>query len=153
MPTTVEQVLARKGSQYFVVKPDQPVLRASEVMVERNVGALLVFEDGALVGIISERDCVRRVMARRCDAATTLVRDVMTPIPITVSPSETIDHCMALMTSARFRHLPVVRGSHVIGVITLGDAVHVVVNDKQHQIEDLESYINGAPISVPPPGR
>lgn len=151
MSTTVEQVLARKGSRYFFVGPEDSVLRASERLVERNVGALLVLEDGALVGIISERDCVRRVIANQRDAATTFVREVMTPLPITVSPGETIDHCMTMMTNARFRHLPVVQGAIVLGVVTLGDAVHAVLNDQQHMIEDLECYINGTSISVHPP--
>ncbi len=151
MSTTVEQVLARKGRQYFFVKPDETVSRVSEMMVERNVGALLVFEDSGLVGIISERDCVRRVIARGLDAQVTLVRDVMTPTPLSVAPGETIDHCMVLMTNARFRHLPVMHGASVLGVVTLGDAVHAVLNDKQHLIEDLESYIAGSPISARPP--
>jgi len=151
MSTTVEQVLARKGSEYFFVKPSETVLLAADLMVERNIGALLVFEYGELKGIISERDCVRRVIAKRCDPATTLVRDVMTPKPTTVSPTETIDHCMTLMTSARFRHLPVMDGAHVLGMITLGDAVHAAMNDKVHQIEELEGYISGTSVSSHPP--
>lgn len=152
MSTTVEQVLARKGRQFYFVKPDESVLRASEIMIERNVGALLVFEDSMLIGILSERDCVRRVVARRLEASTTLVRDAMTPMPICVSPGESIDQCMALMTSSRFRHLPVKHGSLVVGVVTLGDAVHAVLSDKEDLIDHLESYISGSPISARPAG-
>lgn len=145
MTTTVDQVIARKGSQYFFIASDASVLQAAEMLATRNVGALLVFDDDALIGILSERDCVRRVIAMQRDISTTLVRDVMTPVPITVSPYETIEHCMTLMTNARFRHLPVMEGSQVLGVVSLGDAVNAVLRDREHTIEDLEGYITGSP--------
>jgi len=150
MPTTVEQLLASKGHEYFFVRPDASVQHAVETFSELNVGALLVCEGERLIGILSERDCVRRVMAKAKNASETKVRDVMTHNPTCVAPADTIEQCMALMTQGRFRHLPVVRYARVLGVISMGDAVHMVLSEKEHLIEDLAGYISGVP-SVRPP--
>ena len=150
MPTTVEQLLASKGHEYYFVRPDASIQQAVEMYTELNVGALLVCDGERLVGILSERDCVRRVMAKRKEAVETRVSEVMTHTPICVSPAETIDQCMAIMTEARCRHLPVVRFAKIQGVISMGDAVHALLNDKEHLIEDLSGYIAGSP-SVRPP--
>lgn len=150
MPTTVEQLLASKGHQYFFVRPDAPIQHAVETFSELNVGALLVCDGERLVGILSERDCVRRVMAKGKSPIETRIRDVMTPAPICVSPDDTIEHCMAVMTDGRFRHLPVVRFARILGVISMGDAVHAMLNEKEHLIEELSGYISGSP-SVRPP--
>jgi len=150
MSTTVEQLLASKGHEYFFVPPEATVQRAVETFSELNVGALLVCDGERLVGILSERDCVRRVMAKDKSARETLVRDVMTSTPVCVGPEDTIEQCMAVMTDGRFRHLPVVRFARIVGVISMGDAVHAVLNEKEHLIEDLAGYIAGAP-SVRPP--
>jgi len=150
MPTTVEQLLANKGHEYFFVRPDASVQQAVETFSELNVGALLVCEGERLVGILSERDCVRRVMAKGKSPLDTRVRDIMTPNPTCVAPADTIEQCMGVMTEGRFRHLPVVRFARVLGVISMGDAVHAVLNEKEHLIEDLSGYIAGSP-SVRPP--
>lgn len=150
MPTTVEQLLVRKGHEYFFVRPDVTIQQAVDTFSELNVGALLVCDGERLVGILSERDCVRRVMAKGKNAAQTLVRDVMTHSPICVAPDDTIDHCMAVMTDGRFRHLPVIRFARIVGVISMGDAVHAMLNEKEHLIEELSGYIAGSP-SVRPP--
>jgi CBS domain-containing protein len=150
MPTTVEQLLANKGHEYYFVRPEASIQQAVEMYTELNVGALLVCDGERLVGILSERDCVRRVMAKGKDAVETKVSEVMTHTPICVSPAETIDQCMAIMTEARCRHLPVVRFAKVQGVISMGDAVHALLNEKEHLIEDLSGYIAGSP-SVRPP--
>jgi CBS domain-containing protein len=150
MPTTVEQLLASKGHEYYFVRPDSTIQQAVEQYTELNVGALLVCDGERLVGILSERDCVRRVMAKNRAAVETRVSEVMTHTPICVSPSETIEHCMAIMTESRIRHLPVIRYGRVVGVISMGDAVHAVLNEKEHLIEDLSGYIAGSP-SVRPP--
>ena len=150
MPTTVEQLLANKGHEYFFVRPDVFIQQAVETFSELNVGALLVCEGERLIGILSERDCVRRVMAKGKSPTETLVRDVMTHNPTCVAPADTIEHCMAVMTQGRFRHLPVMRYARVLGVISMGDAVHAALNEKEHLIEDLAGYISGAP-SVRPP--
>jgi CBS domain-containing protein len=150
MPTTVEQLLASKGHEYFFVRPEATIQQAVETFSELNVGALLVCEGERLIGILSERDCVRRVMAKGKSAHETAVRDVMTASPVCVTPDDTIDQCMAIMTEGRFRHLPVVRLARVLGVISMGDAVHSILSEKEHLIEDLAGYISGAP-SVRPP--
>ena len=89
-------------------------------------------------------------MAKDKSARETLVRDAMTSTPVCVGPDDTIDQCMAVMTDGRFRHLPVVRFARIVGVISMGDAVHAVLNEKEHLIEDLAGYISGAPSSRPP---
>jgi CBS domain-containing protein len=150
MPTTVEQLLASKGHEYYFVPPSASIQQAVEMFTELNVGALLVCDGERLVGILSERDCVRRVMAQGKDASATRVSEVMTHAPICVSPAETIEQCMAIMTDARCRHLPVIRFAKVQGVISMGDAVHALLNEKEHLIEDLSGYIAGSP-SVRPP--
>lgn len=150
MPTTVEQLLASKGHEYYFVRPEALIQQAVEMFTELNVGALLVCDGERLVGILSERDCVRRVMAKGKGAVDTHVSEVMTHSPICVSPAETIEQCMAIMTDARCRHLPVVRFAKVQGVISMGDAVHALLNEKEHLIEDLAGYIAGSP-SVRPP--
>lgn len=150
MPTTVEQLLTNKGHEYYFVRPEASIQQAVETFTELNVGALLVCDGERLVGILSERDCVRRVMAKNKTAVETRVDEVMTHTPICVSPNETIEQCMAIMTEARIRHLPVVRFARVQGVISMGDAVHAVLNEKEHLIEDLSGYIAGSP-SVRPP--
>jgi len=150
MPTTVEQLLASKGHEYFFVRPDATIQQAVDTFGELNVGALLVCDGERLVGILSERDCVRRVMAKSKSPTQTLVRDVMTHSPICVTPDDTIDQCMAVMTEGRFRHLPVIGFARIVGVISMGDAVHATLAEKEHLIEDLAGYISGHP-SVRPP--
>jgi CBS domain-containing protein len=150
MPTTVEQLLASKGHEYYFVRPDALIQQAVEQFTELNVGALLVCDGERLVGILSERDCVRRVMAKSKSANETRVSEVMTHTPICVSPNETTEQCMAIMTESRIRHLPVIRFGRIQGVISMGDAVHAILNEKEHLIEDLSGYIAGSP-SVRPP--
>jgi CBS domain-containing protein len=150
MPTTVEQLLASKGHEYYFVRPEASIQQAVEQFTELNVGALLVCDGERLVGILSERDCVRRVMAKNKSALETRVSEVMTHTPICVSPIETTEQCMAIMTESRIRHLPVIRFGRIHGVISMGDAVHAILNEKEHLIEDLSGYIAGTP-SVRPP--
>jgi CBS domain-containing protein len=120
------------------------------MLAARNIGALVVLDDEALIGLVSERDLVRRVMIEQRDPATTTVREVMTVRPITIRPDDTVFHCMGIMTHQRIRHLPVVSGSEVVGMMTLGDAVHTVLREKDMLIEDLETYINGSSPWMPP---
>lgn len=145
MSTTVEQLLARKGHEYFFVRPDASMAEAVAMYGKLNVGALLVCDGDRLVGMLSERDCVRRVMALHADPETTEVRDVMTPGPICVAPTETIDHCMAVMSDSRIRHLPVVLYGRIVGVISMGDVVHATLMEKEQLIDELEGYISGHP--------
>jgi CBS domain-containing protein len=140
---TVNQLLRVKGGQIFSVAPADSVLRAIELMATRHVGALLVMTQGTLLGIISERDYARKVILKNRSSHDTPVGDIMTPAPITVSPADTIHHCMELMTQGRFRHLPVVDSGRVVGMLSIGDLVKAVIEDQSQKIEQLERYIAG----------
>ena len=140
---TVNQLLKVKGGQIFSVAPAESVLHAVEVMATRHVGALLVMEQGVLLGIISERDYARKVILKSRSSHDTPVGDIMTSTPVTVSPEDTVHRCMALMTEGRFRHLPVVQGGRVVGMLSIGDLVKAVIEDQSQKIEQLERYIAG----------
>lgn len=140
---TVSQLLRVKGGQIFSVAPEDSVLRAIEIMATRHVGALLVMNQGSLLGIISERDYARKVILKNRSSYDTPVGDIMTSPARTVSPDDTVHHCMELMTEGRFRHLPVVEGGRVLGILSIGDLVKAVIEDQTQQIEQLERYIAG----------
>jgi CBS domain-containing protein len=140
---TVNQLLKVKGSQIFSVAPADSVLCAIEIMATRHVGALLVMNQGSLVGIISERDYARKVILKNRSSHDTPVGDIMSSPPVTVVPEDTVHHCMELMTEGRFRHLPVVDSGRVVGMLSIGDLVKAVIEDQSQQIEQLERYIAG----------
>jgi CBS domain-containing protein len=140
---TVGQLLKNKGTDVFSVGPQDSVLHAIEVMATRHVGALLVMNQGALVGIISERDYARKVILKSRSSHDTPVGDIMTASPVSVAPEDTVHHCMQLMTEGRFRHLPVVKGGRVVGMLSIGDLVKAVIQDQTEHIEQLERYIAG----------
>jgi CBS domain-containing protein len=139
----VNQLLQNKGNQVFSVAPQDSVLRAIEIMATRHVGALLVMAEGALLGIISERDYARKVILKNRSSHDTPVSDIMTSPAVSVSPDDTVHHCMQLMTERRFRHLPVVKGGRVVGILSIGDLVKAVIQDQTEQIQQLERYIAG----------
>lgn len=138
---TVNQLLQAKGGQIFSVTLGDSVLHAIEIMATRHVGALLVIQQGSLLGIISERDYARKVILMHRSSQDTLVGDIMTGSPRTVSPHDTVHHCMELMTEGRFRHLPVVESGRVVGILSIGDLVKAVIEEQRDQIEKLERYI------------
>ena len=140
---TVNQLLRLKGGQIYSVAPDDSVLRAIELMATRHVGALLVLDQGALIGIISERDYARKVILKNRSSHDTPVGDIMTPSPVTVGPQDTVHRCMEIMTEGRFRHLPVVDSGRVVGMLSIGDLVKAVIEDQSQKIEQLERYIAG----------
>lgn len=140
---TVNQLLKVKGSQIFSLAPTDSVLKAIEMMADRHVGALLVMQQGSLVGIISERDYARKVILKHRSSSDTSVGDIMTSSPVTVSPEDTVRRCMELMTEGRFRHLPVAQAGKVIGMLSIGDLVKAVIEEQRDQIEQLERYIAG----------
>jgi len=140
---TVSQLLRVKGDQVFSVAPTDTVLHAIELMAARQVGALLVMSQGALVGIISERDYARKIILKKRLSHDTPVEDIMSPDPITVSIHDTLHHCMEIMTERRFRHLPVVEAGQVVGMLSIGDLVKAVIADQTQTIEQLERYIAG----------
>jgi CBS domain-containing protein len=140
---TVRQILKNKGSQAWSTEPAATVYAALQLMAEKEIGALLVLAEGKLVGIFSERDYARKVILHGKTSAETQVGEIMTPDVVTVSPDQTIADCMALMTEKRFRHLPVVEGDQILGVISIGDVVKAIISDQQFVIKQLESYISG----------
>jgi CBS domain-containing protein len=140
---TVSHLLQVKGNQIFSVAPQDSVLRAIEIMATRHVGALLVMNEGVLIGIISERDYARKVILKNRSSHDTPVSDIMTSPAISVAPEETVHHCMQLMTEGRFRHLPVVKTGRVVGILSIGDLVKAVIQEQSAHIEQLERYIAG----------
>jgi CBS domain-containing protein len=140
---TVSQLLQLKGSQIFSVAPHDSVLRAIEIMATRHVGALLVMNEGTLLGIISERDYARKVILKNRSSHDTPVSDIMSSPAVSVTPDDTVHHCMQLMTDGRFRHLPVVKSGRVVGMLSIGDLVKAVIEEQSQHIEQLERYIAG----------
>ncbi|HSJ49400.1 MAG TPA: CBS domain-containing protein [Gammaproteobacteria bacterium] len=139
--STVKQLLDFKGHEVIAIDPDATVYAAVERMAERQIGALLVLEQGRLAGLFSERDYARKVVLKGKSSRETLVRDVMTRELICVAPDTSVDACMALMTAKRVRHLPVLEQGRLIGIVTIGDAVRQLMADKDFTITQLEQYI------------
>jgi CBS domain-containing protein len=140
--TLVRQLIDGKSRTLYSVKPEDPVLEAIRQMAEHHVGALVVMKGTELQGIISERDYARKVILHGRSSAETPVREIMSSPVITVSPQQTVQDCMKLVTERRVRHLPVVEGGRVVGIISIGDLVKAVIEDQQQTIEQLESYIH-----------
>ena len=140
--TIVRQLLDRKGRAIFSVEPEAPVLEAIRAMAAHHVGALLVMQAGKLAGIVSERDYARKVILMGRSSVDTPVRDIMSSPVLTVSPDDTVQKCMQLMTDRRVRHLPVIDGGAVVGMVSIGDLVKAVIAEQQQLIEQLESYIH-----------
>jgi len=140
---TVEQVLRGKSGELVSVGPEESVFDALALMARREVGAVVVLEGVRLVGILSERDYARKIILLGKASKDTPVRDIMTQRVVCVSPTTTIDECMALMTDKRCRHLPVLEGDRVIGVVSIGDVVKQTIAEQQFIIEQLEHYIMG----------
>jgi CBS domain-containing protein len=140
--TTVRHLLDGKGRALFSIEPEDPVLEAVRMMADRHVGALLVMRGTELVGILSERDYARKVVLLGRSSAETPVWQIMTSPVITVVPDNSVQDCMRLMTERRIRHLPVVDGGRVVGMISIGDLVKAVIEEQQQTIEQLETYIH-----------
>ena len=139
----LSQLLDRKGHGVFAVAPGSSVIDAVRSMEDNHVGALLVLEDGRLAGIVSERDYARKVILHGRASATTAVREIMSTPVITAGPSDTVDHAMRIMTDRRIRHLPVLLGDQIVGVVSIGDLVRSVIDAQRSTIEALQSYIQG----------
>jgi CBS domain-containing protein len=140
MTTTVRQMLSDKAGVYSV-SPQDTIYDALQLMADRNIGAVVVLSGDELRGIFSERDYARKVILLGKTSRTTPVSEIMTTNVICVDPGWTADQCMALMTEKHIRHLPVVVGTRVIGVVSIGDAVRAVVNEQQFTITSLERYL------------
>lgn len=140
--TTVGQVLDQKGRQVWSVPPDATVYDALRLLAERNIGALLVIQGEELVGIISERDYARKVILKGKASMKTKVDEIMTERVIVVEPERSVEEAMAIMTDKHLRHLPVVEGKELVGIVSIGDLVKAKIADQEFVIEQLEKYIS-----------
>ena len=140
---SVGAILAHKGSVVWSIAPNATVFDAIELMADKNVGALPVIENGRLVGIISERDYTRKVILKGKSSKETPVRDIMTLELVTARPGDSVSECMHVMTDKRVRHLPVLEGAKMVGLISIGDLVRRIISAQTATIDNLEKYITG----------
>ena len=141
---TVRQILDGKGHATCSVTRDSMVYDALKLMADKEIGALLVVEGGRLVGVISERDYARKVILKGKSSLDTPVKEIMTQDVPWVRPEQTVEECMGLVTEKRIRHLPVLVDDQVVGIISIGDLVKAVIDEKDFTIKQLESYITGS---------
>lgn len=142
---TIARILqSKRENRILSISPDQTVYEAIKKMAECGVGALLVMVDNQLLGVISERDYARKVVLKGLLSKDILVREIMTTDIVSVSPQRPVDECMAIMTEHRFRHLPVMEGNAVVGVVSLGDVVKWIISEQEEVIHELEGYIVGS---------
>jgi len=140
---SVKQLLDTKQAIIISVPENISVLDALKVMTEKNISAVLVMEDEQLRGIFTERDYARKIILQGKSSRDTLIKEVMTANPITIMLSDSIDHCMELMTDKHIRHLPIVENGEVKGMVSIGDVVKFIIADQKQTISQLESYISG----------
>ena len=143
---TLKQILDEKGHEIFSVSPKITVYEALQLMAEKGIGAVPVFESNKLVGIMSERDYARKIVLKEKTSKNSLVEDIMSKDVIYVESNRTDEECLALMVNKRVRHLPVCEGEDIIGFISIGDIVKAVIESKQFVIEQLINYIHDKPI-------
>jgi CBS domain-containing protein len=140
----VSNILGSKRKEIFSIAPDTSVYHALEIMVDKNVSALLVMENDKLAGIFTERDYARKVALKGKASKDTHIGDIMTSNLITVKPESTIEECMGLMSSKYIRHLPVVDGAKLVGIISIGDVVRHIIEEQKSIIGHMEQYISGS---------
>lgn len=146
---TVRQLLQTKGNAIWSVTPKTTVYEALELMAAKNIGALMVMDNDRVVGIFSERDYARKVVLKGLSSKATAIGDLMSTTVSYVSPDDSMEDCMALMTEHRFRHLPVMEEGKLVGIVSIGDAVKAVISDRELKIRELERYITGGHTSQP----
>ena len=139
---TVRQLLSQKGASVRSIKPDATVFDAIARMAEHDIGSLLVMDGDEIVGIITERHYARGVVLKGKSSPATPVRDIMERRVLCVGPEQTVEHCMVLMSDKRVRHLPVLEGRKVVGILSIGDLVKSIIGDQKFIIEQLENYIH-----------
>jgi CBS domain-containing protein len=139
------EILNQKGGSVWSISPDATVFEAITMMADKNIGALLVTDQGKLVGILSERDYTRKVALKGKSSKETAVKEILSGNVVRVSPSHTVEECMRLMTNHRVRHLPVLEGDKIVGVISIGDLVNWIISAQTTTIHQLQTYISGYP--------
>ena len=139
----VKHLLDSKGRHIVSIAPDASVFDAIKLMADKTVGSLVVIDDEALLGIVTERDYARKVILKGRSSDNCKVSEIMSTDVVTASSAQTVNDCMEVMSERRIRHLPVVEDNHVIGMISIGDLVQAIISDQQEEIEQLEHYISG----------
>ncbi len=139
---SIHEILAQKSEQLWSIPPDATVFEAIQLMANHNIGAVLVMQGDALIGVLSERDYTRKIVLKGRSSRDTRVREILTT-PLVVRRADTVEECMKLMTSQRVRHLPVVEGDRVIGMVSIGDLVNWMIRAQDVTISQLEGYISG----------
>ena len=137
----VSRILEKKGNEVFSVSPDTSAFDAVKIMGEKSAGTVLVLKDGKIAGIISERDYTRKIVITKRVDENLSVSDIMTTDVTTVTPENSVEECMMLMTDKKIRHLPVVNGDQIVGVISIGDVVRLLLSEKEIIIKHYEKYI------------
>jgi len=138
---TVRNILQKKGNVVYTVSPGSSVYDALEVLENKNLGALIVTDNGKLLGVFNERDYARKVVLKGRSSKETLVLDIMSDRPVVVNMHTTIEQCMELMTDKFIRHLPVMDNGELVGVISIGDVVKYIIEEKDYIIDSLRQYI------------
>jgi len=138
---TVKTLLQKKGQEVWSIAPDASVYDAIHLMAEKEIGALIVLDGTQLVGVVSERDYARQIILKERSSEGTPVRDIMSGDVVCATPGDSIEDCMALMSDNRVRHLPILEGDAVAGVVSIGDLVKAIIAEQQSTISDLERYI------------
>ncbi len=141
--TTIQQVLRKKGGQVHTIGPDDTVYDAIRKMADENIGSLIVIDNGKIIGIITERHYARNVALKGRASPSTHVSDVMETTVLYAQPDQSVEECMAIMTDKRVRHLPVIDGGQLIGLVSIGDLVQNIISDQQFTIDQLEHFIRG----------
>ena len=140
---TIKELLESKGREVSSIGPDDTVYEALKLMAQKDIGSLVVLDEGKVVGLVSERDYARHVVLQGRTSRDTPVWEIMEKRPVCVTPDQTIEEGMALMTEKRCRHLPVISSGGLLGVISIGDLVKAIISDQKYMIEQLENYIVG----------
>ena len=138
----VHQILKQKESRLITIHSEATVFEALEIMMKYNISAILITKNEDLEGIFTERDYARKVVLQGKSSKAVQIKEVMTHSPIVISPDDTLDHCMALMTDKHIRHLPVKDGNQITGMVSIGDVVKFVIEDQKETIKNLEGYLN-----------
>lgn len=139
----VQHLLDSKGREIISIAQEASVYDAIKLMAERAIGSLLVMDGDELKGIVTERDYARKVIVKGRSSESTQVREIMTIDLVTTTGAQTVNECMTVMSEKRIRHLPVMSGEEVVGLISIGDLVQAIISDQQEEIEQLENYISG----------